>query len=158
MERTSARRRQLRWWHSWKLYTRQIRNPRAMLLRQWRSVQTRSRHGRQSYVRATCPDTVRVHSTRDHIRFGGDCVGLFPRLALRSKCFPKPDPRVAARSVYEWSRLSLGCCRVSTCRTRSSVTHDSHGEASSIDDGCCTANSGWGTRISVGMRVTEALH
>jgi hypothetical protein len=156
--KTSVLRKQLRWWHSWKHCIRQIKSPRAMLLKQSRSAQTRSRHGRPRYVRAPCPHAGMVTSARHRIPAIGDHgIGLPARLAFSSKCLPKPHPRLAARRIYEWTLFSVGCRRVSSCYPRSSVPHDPHDEAPSVDDGCCSVDSGWGAHVSARLRVTEAL-
>lgn len=129
-----------------------------MLLKQWRSAPARSRHGRQSYVPALCPDDVVVGPARDHLHTGGRIVNLLARLAFSSKRFPKSDPHMAPSSVYEWARFSVDCRRVSTRHTRSPLTHNSHVETPSVDDGCCPANSGRRTHLSADMRASEALH
>src|ERR1700680_1624080 len=99
-----------------------------------------------------------VVPARHHVRVGGDGIGLLARLAVSSKCFPEPDPRLAACSVYEWPRLSVDRSRISSGHTRSSITHDSHDEAPSVDDGCRSATSSGGARVSAGVRTPEALH
>src|SRR5580704_8562096 len=130
-----------------------------MLLKRWRSAQARSLHGNPSHVRAPCPRAVVVAPVRHHIHTGDvRGGGLLARLAFSSKCFSQPDSRLAARSVYGWSGLSVDGGRVSACRTRSSVTHDSHAEAPSLDDDCGSAGSSGSACVSTGMRLTEALH
>ena len=129
-----------------------------MLLKRLRSVQARCRHGRPSYVRVPCPNAVVVCFARRRIHAAGHSISLFARLDPASKCFSNPHRRLASRSVYERPDVSVDCTRISTRHTRSSVAYDSHDEASSVDDGCCTANFNGDTDVSVGLRPTEALH
>jgi len=129
-----------------------------MLLKQWRSAPARSRHDRRSHVSTPCPGDVVFGPARDHLHAGGHSVNLLARLDFRSKCFPKSDPRMAPGIVYEWARFGVDCRRVSTRHTRSPLTHNSHVETPSVDDGCSPANSGWRTRVSADLRASEALH
>src|SRR3984957_236210 len=130
-----------------------------MLLKRCRSAQARFLHAKASHVRAPCPGAVVVAPVRPHIHPGGGRgSGLFSRLAFSSKCFSQPNSRLAARSVYGWSGLSVDCGRVSARRTGSSVTHDSHAEAPSVDDDCGSAGSSGSACVSTGVRLTEALH
>src|ERR1700680_1574540 len=129
-----------------------------MLLKRRRSAQARFRHGRPSHVRAPCPHAVVAAPARYHMRVGADGVGLLAWLAFASRCFPQPDPRLAPRRIYEWTLFSVGCRRVSARHPRSSLPHDSHDEAPSVDDGCCSASSSGGARVPAGVRAPEALH
>src|SRR5580692_6356496 len=158
MEKTSALQKRPRLLPFWKHYTQQIRGRHAMLLDRSRSAQARCRHGRPSYVRVPCPDAVLVCFACGHLYAAGHSISLFARLDLASKCFSNPHRRLASRSVFEWPDVSVGCTRISTRPSRSSVAHDSHGEASSFDDGCCTANFNGDTDVSAGLRPTEALY
>jgi hypothetical protein len=95
---------------------------------------------------------------RHHVAAVGHSIGLLARLDFSSKCHSDAHRRLAARIVHEWTRFSVDRGRISTRYTRSSVTYDSHDEAPSVDDGCCTANSSGCARVSVDVRVTETLH
>src|SRR5579862_1540301 len=158
MEKTLARQRQPRWWHFWKRCTRLIRGPPAMLLKRWRSMPVTSRHGKPSHAPAPCPHVVAAGFDRGDVHIIGDSVSLSARLDCPAKCLPYPHPRLAACCLYERSCLSVDCRRISTRRTRSPVTHVSHDEASSVDDGCCSADFGGEADISAGVRTAEALH
>src|SRR5580704_1280557 len=159
MERISVRRKQLHWWHSSKHCIRQIKSQHATPLKPWRSAQARSLHGKPSHVRVPCPRAgVVAPVRRPHHTGGGRGRGLFSRLAFSSKCFSQPNSGLAARCVYGWSGLGVDCGRVSARRTRSSVTHDSHAEAPSVDDDCGSAGSSGSACVSNGVRITEALH
>ena len=69
------------------------------------------------------------------------------RLAFSSERPSSADPRLAAHSVYECTLVRVDCGRISTHYARSSVTYDSHDEAPSVDDGCCSAHSRRSTRV-----------
>ncbi len=129
-----------------------------MLLKPWCAAAARCRHGRPGYVRAPCPDSVAAISSRDHTGTGGHSRGLSARLARCSKCLPKPDRRLAAGGLPMWPCLSVDCCRISTLRTRSSVTHDSYVEAPAADDRRCSAHSSGGARLYAGVRLSEIVH
>jgi len=129
-----------------------------MLLKQWRSAPARSRHGRRSYVPAPCPGDVVFGRAGDHVRTGAHSVNLLAWLDFPSKCFPESDPRMAPGIVYEWARFGVDRRRVSTCHARSPLTHNSHVETPSFNDGCCPASSRWLTGVSADMRASEGLH
>ena len=129
-----------------------------MLLKPSRWAQAKSRQGRESYGRAPCPDAVVVGPTRNRIHASGHSIGVFARLDLPSKCFSNSHRRLAIGSVYEWPRRHMDCGRISTRCTRSSFSYDSHDEAPSVDDGCCSANSSGDTRVYLGVRASEALY
>jgi len=124
------------WWRFSKLYTRQIRNRRAMLLRAVTTERkARSRHGRHGY----CPSQIARLSggyfcSRSHRRLwlwrGFICAVWH---AVRS-AFPNLIAGWRLAAFFEWPRLSVACGRVSTRHIRSSTTHDSHAEAPSVDD------------------------
>src|SRR5258708_13974908 len=157
MEKTSARRKLLRWGDFCKHCPRQIINPRAMLPKRCCSARARPRNDRPSHVRAPCTHAVVVAPVRHHIRVAGYSTDLLARLAFCSKCLPEPHRRLAACRIHDWTLVSVDCGRISTRHTRSSFANDSHDEAPSVDDGCGTANSSPGTRIPLGRRSTEAF-
>src|SRR5580658_4935234 len=158
MEKTSALRKRPHLLPFSKHYTRRIRSRHGMLLERSRWVQAGCRHGRPSYVRVPCPNAVVVCFARDHIHAGTHSISLFARLDLASKCFSNPPRRLASRSVFERPDVSVDRTRISTRHSRSSVAYDSHDEASSADDGCCTANFNGNADVSAGLRPTKALH
>ena len=128
-----------------------------MPLKRWHSAPAGSRHGRPRHVRAR-PHALAAPPTRHHIRAGGRRTSLLARLALSSKSLAKAHCRLAARRIYEWTFYDVDRRRVPASHARSSVTHDSHDEASSADDGCCSLDLSGGTHFSFDVRFTEALH
>jgi hypothetical protein len=128
-----------------------------MLLKQPRSAPARFRHGRPRHVRA-CPHALAAPPNRHHIRAGGRRTGLLARLALSSKSLAKAHYRLATRRIHEWTFYDVDRRRVPASHARSSVTHDSHDEAPSADDGCCSLDLSGGAHFSFDVRFTEALH
>src|SRR6202140_3592769 len=129
-----------------------------MLLKQWRSGPARSPHGRRRYGRGPCAGDGVFGRAGGPLRTGAQSINLLAWLDFPSKCFPESDPRMAPGIVYEWARFGVDCRRVSTRHARSPLTHNSHVETPSFNDGCCPASSGWLTGVSADMPASEALH
>lgn len=128
-----------------------------MLRRRLRLARQRSRHGKSSHVPFSHAAIV-ARARRHRLRSWCHRVRLPARMALPAKRFPKAHFHLASRSVYEWPRFGVDRGRISTRYARSPLTYDSHDEASSLDDGCCTADFGGRARISLSVRVTQGLH